>query len=62
MDQIVPDVVAEAVTAVLVTLAQLALVDHLLAGHDPVPGPGVSLPRVGLLVVRGDAAAEEAGD
>lgn len=62
MDQIAPHVVAEPIPAVLVTLAQLALVDHLLAGHDPVPGPGVALLGVGLLVVRGDAAAQETGD
>ena len=63
VDQIVPDVVAEAVTAVLVTLAQLALVDHLLAGHHPVPRPLVSLRgrQVGLGVVGGDTAAQQPG-
>ena len=66
MDQIVPDVVAEAVPTVLVTVAQLALVDHLLAGHHPLPGPAVRLvgaqAGVGLVVVGGNTAAQEAGD
>ena len=61
VDQIVPDVVTEPVTAVLVTLPHLTLVDHLLAGHHPLHGPVVVLVVVSLGMVWRDTAAQEPG-